>query len=366
VIRQISLSGFKSIAKMTLDLKPINVLIGANGAGKSNLISFLDLLRSIEARGLQHFVARQGGANALLHWSAKRTRQIRFEVEWVNETGEYRYAAALGYAAADTLIFDAERCEFRESPDSSWSALDLGHGHKETRLADGGERAAFPWAEICNLLGGLRTYHFHDTSETAGVRQNQPRSDLVRLRKDASNLAPLLYRLQKTGEVYYRRILATIQQVAPWFSDFCLAPLEQNEKLVRLNWRGADPDVEFTPHQLPDGALRSMALIALLLQPKDHLPQVMVVDEPELGLHPFALNVVASLLKAASCSCQVIVATQSVALLDQFEPEDVVVVDREALSSTFERLDEQRLREWLEEYSLGELWQKNVLGGGPV
>jgi predicted ATPase len=366
MLTSLTLSGYKSIRHISLQLRQLNVLIGANGAGKSNLISFLDLLRSIGQESLQYFVSREGGANATLHWSAKRTQQIRFSVEYDAAEGEYTYSATLRYAAGDTLIFDEERCTFRVRPDAPWSAVDLGRGHKETRLAHGCGERPFPWAGILNLLHDCRTYHFHDTSQTAAVRQTQAASDSVRLNKDAGNLAALLHRLHETEGPFYRRIVETIRQVAPWFRDFCLEPQAGNEKFVRLDWRGEDPDVVFTPHQLPDGALRAMALIALLLQPKEYLPQVLVIDEPELGLHPFAINVVASLLEAVSHHSQVIVATQSVPLLEQFDPEDVVVVDREEGASTFKPLRSEDLQDWLEDYSLGELWQKNVIGGGPA
>jgi len=160
-------------------------------------------------------------------------------------------------------------------------------------------------------------------------------------------------------------VLDTIRQVAPFFGDFELEPEARNHDSIRLNWREKGVDQIFGPHQISDGTLRAIALITLLLQPESSLPRVIVIDEPELGLHPYAIGVLASLVKRASHHCQVILATQSPALLDEFEPEDVVVVDRDSQESKFRRLGSDQLDSWLEEYSFSEAWEKNVFGGGP-
>ncbi len=198
------------------------------------------------------------------------------------------------------------------------------------------------------------------------MRQSGYINDNRHLRYDAGNLAAVLYKLQQTQATVYSRIVATIRQIAPWFGDFVLQPLELNKENVRLDWKERESDILFGPHQFSDGSLRAMALIALLLQPRDDLPGLIVIDEPELGLHPHALVILACLIKEAAHHCQIVVATQSTCLLDEFETEDVVVVDRDDRESVFKRLDEEELAEWLKEYSLSELWEKNVLGGGPV
>lgn len=365
MIKHVTISGFKSIEHMQLELKPLNVLIGANGAGKSNLISFFEMLRWVGNGSLQTFVAEQGGADKLLYWGAKRTQQINAAIEWEHDDGSLlRYEARWRYAHGDTLFFENERFLLRELQHLPWTEVDLGGGYRETRLLD--EPSKPGSGNLLELLGGCRTYHFHDTSATAGIRQNQYISDIVKLRRDAGNLAAVLYRLQAAGGVAYKRLIATIRQVVPWLHDFELTPLEENEQLTSLQWKGTDPDYVFTAHQLPDGALRAIALITLLLEAEKLGGRTVIIDEPELGLHPYALNAVSGLLKAAAHHCQVIVATQSASLVDDFEPEDVVVVDRDEQAPMFKRLDADRLEEWLEGYSLGELWRKNVLGGGPA
>lgn len=132
-----------------------------------------------------------------------------------------------------------------------------------------------------------------------------------------------------------------------------------------LNWREKGRDYLFGPHQISDGTLRVIALATLLLQPEDMLPDVIVIDEPELGLHPYAIGVLAALFRKASHHCQLIISTQSAELLDYFDADEVIVVNRKGESSEYRRLTTAELDTWLEDYSLSELWEKNVLGGGP-
>jgi predicted ATPase len=168
--------------------------------------------------------------------------------------------------------------------------------------------------------------------------------------------------LRDTEPNAYRRILETVRQIFPFFAEFVLEPVGNS---VLLQWQERDTDVVFGAHQASDGTLRTLALLTLLLQPLHDLPDVLILDEPELGLHPYAINVITGLLKSVSLHKQVILATQSMTLIDYFDPEDIIVVDRPERESVFRRLDSEQLKEWLEEYSLAELWEKNVLGGRP-
>jgi predicted ATPase len=227
------------------------------------------------------------------------------------------------------------------------------------------------------LLNYCRVYHFHDTSPTARIRQYCYIGDNRWLMPDAGNLAAFLLRLRETnGGAAYRRIVATIRLIAPFFNDFDLEPAGRNKKDIILNWLSDSDELDtvpgtggsdqvFGPHQLSDGTLRAMCLVTLLMQPENELPDLIIVDEPELGLHPYALNLIASLFKKASHHTQVLISTQSSSFLDNFDPEDVVVVSREGNESQFTRPDAEQIEKWLEEYSLGEVWEKNVIGGGP-
>lgn len=365
-LRRITLNGFKSIEAMDLELHPLNVLIGANGAGKSNLVSFFKMLNEMMAGRLQQYIGGAGRAQSLLHFGPKVTPQLEATLEFEANTGASTYGARLFHAAGDTLIFAEESLSFHAAGFSKPKVVSLGSGHAETRIgqkADEGDKTAKVFRQ---LLNGCRVYHFHDTSSTARVRQYCYIGDTRWLMPDAGNLAAFLRRLRDEGDgSIYKRIVTTIRLIAPFFDDFDLEPASSNPNEVILNWREKGSDQLFGPHQLSDGTLRAMCLVTLLLQPEKDLPQLVVVDEPELGLHPYALNVIASLFKKASHHTQVLVSTQSSTFLDNFDPDDVVVVNREGKESQFRRPDEARLNAWLEEYSLGEVWEKNVIGGGP-
>jgi predicted ATPase len=223
---------------------------------------------------------------------------------------------------------------------------------------------------ICGLLRGVRTYQFHDTSDTAKIKQRGYVDDARYLRHDGGNLAAFLHMLKGHDQYqrYYQRILRHVQRVMPQFGDFQLDAIPGQEDYVRLNWTDhSGEDYLFDPGQLSDGSLRFMALATLLLQPPDLLPSFIVLDEPELGLHPAAIAELAGMVRTASKHAQVLLATQSTRLVDEFGPESLVIVERdeENRCSLFRKPDEKALAEWLANYSLSELWEKNVLGGQP-
>jgi predicted ATPase len=362
----VTLKGFKSIKEMELELRPLNVLIGANGAGKSNLISFFKMLNEMMGGRLQQYIGTTGRAQSLLHYGPKVTPQLEARLEFEADNGIDTYHLRLFHAAGDTLVFAEETLSFLQT---GWvgspKVVPLGAGHQESRIADEANRGERTAQVFRRLLNQCRVYHFHDTSATARVRQYCYIGDNRWLMADAGNLAAVLHRLQEEGGTSYQRIVSTVRLVAPFFNDFALEPTGPNKKDILLNWRERGSDQVFGPHQLSDGTLRAICLITLLLQPDAELPNLMVIDEPELGLHPYALNMIASLFKKASHHSQVLIGTQSSSFLDNFEQEDVVVVDRNDEGSIFRRPDPKALEGWLDEYSLGEVWEKNILGGGP-
>lgn len=363
-LKRIRLEGFRSVKSMRLEFRPLNVLIGANGAGKSNLVAFFKLVNELMGGRLQRHIAATGSASANLHFGPKMTPQMEAELEFEADNGTDLYQMRLFHAAGDVLIFADETLSFLRTGWTQPQRNELGVGHKESLI---GEEAAKndPVAKTLRyLLNRCRVYHFHDTSPKSGARNHSYVSDSRWLMPDAANLAAVLYQLKMDDEAVYRRIVATIRQVAPFFDDFDLEPTSAQR--IILNWRHRAFDGVFGPDQLSDGTLRAICLIALLLQPKSDLPVLIVVDEPELGLHPYALTVIGSLFRAVSHHTQVLISTQSCTLLDSFEPEDIVVVERnDDETSEFHRPDAGKLREWLDDYSLGEVWEKNVIGGGP-
>ncbi|MDQ2732593.1 MAG: AAA family ATPase [Armatimonadota bacterium] len=365
-LQRVILKGFKSIKAIDLELRPLNVLIGANGAGKSNFISFFRMLNEMMAGRLQQYIGVAGRAQTLLHFGPQMTPQMEAVLEFDEGNALKTYAMRLFHAAGDTLVFADEHLNLHRAGYPKPKVVSLGSGHQETRLGQEAEKKDPTARSLWYLLSRCRVYHFHDTSSTARVRQYCYVDDSRWLMPDAANLAAVLLRLRKEnhGSVY-SRIVATIRLIAPFFDDFDLEPAEANSRETMLNWRDKGSDQVFGPHQLSDGTLRAICLITLLMQPENDLPHLIIVDEPELGLHPYALNIVASLFKKASHHTQVLISTQSSSFLDNFDPEDVIVVTREGKDSKFSRPDADQLTAWLEEYSLGEVWEKNVIGGGP-
>ena len=362
-LNRITIKGFRSIKETTLELRPLNVLIGANGAGKSNLIAFFKLINELMAGRLQQYIGATGRATANLHFGPKVTPQMEAEMQFEVDNGTDTYRMRLFHAAGDSLVFAEETLAFHRKGYRSPQTFSLESGHQETRIGEAVEQGEKIARVLDHLLNRCRVYHFHDTSATARIRQYCYAGDKRWLMPDAANLAAVLYELKSSHETAYRRIVRTIRQVAPFFEDFDLEPTDSRD--IILNWRHRASDLVFGPHQLSDGTLRAICLISLLLQPQKDLPYLIVVDEPELGLHPYALNVVASLFQAVSHHTQVLISTQSSAFVDCFEPEDIVTVERKDEATGFCRPDVAKLEAWLEDYSLGEVWEKNVIGGGP-
>lgn len=358
----LTIRGFKSLRNIVdFPLRELNVLIGANGTGKSNLVSYFRMLGELVEGRLQLWTRNQGSADRLLSFGVKTTTQLESSIDF----GRNGYRFVLEPTAEGGFSFAFESQYF----DGDFGKINqnLGSGHAESRLKESAlSEGKGKVAEYCyRSISGWKVYHFHDTSATAGVKRPGAVHDNQSLRTDASNLAAFLYRLATEYPQSYLQVRKTVQLAIPFFDDFELRPqrLESGEEQIALLWRQKNSDYPFWPSQLSDGSLRFICLTAALLQPKP--PSTIIIDEPELGLHPYAITLLGSLLRSASKQMQVIVSTQSVPLVNEFAPEDLVVVERENDATVFNRLEATELDAWLEEYSLGELWEKNVLGGRP-
>ncbi|GAB2597893.1 AAA family ATPase [Spirosoma areae] len=359
MIKEIAIQNFKSIKELKLDLKPINVLIGPNGAGKSNFVSFFSFVYAIYDKQLTTYTSDKGGADRVLHLGRRVSQQLggRLNFSDIN-----RYAFWLSPNEQNSFFFSDEYDEYNLSKGdvgySGWSMDSYGRGHIESKLHDlTSPRVNY----VKKYLESFRVYHFHNTSKSAPLKQTARVDDNRFLRSDGSNIAAFLYKLQQENALVYNRIEAVIKLIAPYFERFDLQP---NGNFIRLNWRQKNTDIYLDASDLSDGTIRFIALCTLLLQPQ--LPETILIDEPELGLHPYAITILAELIQGvAHQKKQLIMSTQSVNLIDKFSPDDIIVVDNVANESRFRRLDEQSLEAWLEEYSIGELWNKNVLGGNP-
>ncbi len=369
MLERLKVKGYKSIEKLNLELGPINVLIGANGAGKSNFVGLFKFLNQLVERKLQIAVAQGGGANQFLHYGRKYTDRINLELWFATGIQQANgYACSLVPTVEDSLVFAEEYTYFhnrKKHPNRPYRGQSSSAVTTETQLPDW-EQTNQVAAYVLKSLRAWRLYHFHDTGESARVKQMGDIHDNMFLRPDASNLAAYLFLLREKYQAHYLNIVETVRMAAPFFGDFVLRPHPLNHEKIRLEWQEEIADTLFGPHALSDGTLRFVCLATLFLQPVEQLPNIIVLDEPELGLHPYAIALLAEMVKSVSEHTQVILATQSVTLVNQFSPEDIIVVDRIQGRSEFRRLDQENIVHWMDDYGLGDLWEKNVLGGRPA
>jgi len=360
-IHSIKIQNFKSIREtQDILIKDLNVLIGPNGAGKSNFISFFKFLNRLYEQQLQFFINRNGRAENFLYFGRKGSDflsgTIVFDNNYKNE-----YSFKMMPDQTGNLIFAEEWSNFADPNSSSKnrSQISIG-GNPETAMKDDvGYRNKY----LRSQFKGFKLFHFHDTGFNSKVKQPSGTTDYANLSEDGGNLAAFLYRLQESNPQHFKIIERVIQSIAPFFDKFYLQPDEINPQQIFLRWQEKGSDQLFTAHNLSDGTLRMICLTTLLMQP--NLPSAIIIDEPELGLHPFAIQKLAAMLKSASTKTQIIVSTQSINLVDQFTADDVIVVERANNQTVFKRQSEDDLAAWSEENSLGELWSKNVLGGTP-
>lgn len=352
-MRQIEIKGYKSIKKLKLPLHSINIFIGANGSGKSNFLSFFDFLKQIFNRNLQEFVALKG-IDTFLHKGEKITNEITTHISFKGTNG-YSFTIKKG----DTgFIFTKEGMWYGNNPYYANPVDIASFGNESVLRFQGMPRAIY----IRDYLNQLAKYHFHDTGENSPFnRESNIENDKFSLYEKGSNLGAFLYNIHEENKIVYNLIVRTIQFIAPYFLDFVFKP-EANGNL-KLRWQSKHSSTIYGVNDLSDGTIRFIALTVLFMQPK--LPSTIIIDEPELGLHPTAIAKLAGLIKStASKDCQVILATQSTDLISHFDPEDIITVDQIHGESVFERLNSNTLKQWLEDFTIDDLWKRNIINTG--
>jgi len=369
---KLSVKGFKSIREINeFRLGNLNVIIGANGAGKSNFVQIFRMLMAMTQKNLSRFILERGGADNFLFNGPKVTPQISMEFEFAslsdNATGSNMYKFELIPTADEKFLISEER----KYETTNWRSY--GSPSEESRLYEESNEKSYDgrWNGVgyfvYKSISNWMVYHVHDTSSNSPMRRSEIVEDNNKLRGDAANIAPFLLRLKNDERLfdYYKKIVDAVRLVIPFFDDFRLDVQKFGEaEKVRLCWNQKGSDFPMQPYHLSDGSIRFICLATALLQPNP--PSIIIIDEPELGLHPAAIVVLAELIQAAAKQTQVIVATQSPALIDQFGIDDIIVVNRENGATTFQRLKEADFSVWLGDYSVGELWSKNLFAGGPV
>lgn len=365
-LNSVEIRGFKSIAynhPITLNLSDINILLGANGAGKSNVIGFFRMLNFMMSGTLQKFIAQTGTSSSALHYGPKVTPRLEGHLSFSNNKGKDFYNFTLSAAAAQRLIIAEENIRWEKHQEDIPYERQLQSNYLESALVDSIDPTA---KMIRKLLAQCKAYQFHDSSSNGALRQASMSGTAQYLQSEGNNLASFLLFLRENYMENYKRIIGSIQMIMPSFGDFYLEP---NNGFVNLNWRdNSANDYIFTSDQFSDGTIRFIALATLLLQPGKTMPSVIIIDEPELGLHPFAISQLAEMIRDASLHAQIIISTQSAMLIDEFPASCVTIVENSETSNytTVRQLDEKNLQLWLQDYSLSELWTKNVIGGQPL
>lgn len=367
-IYSINIQNFKSIRDSgTVRIKPLNILIGPNGAGKSNFISFFKFLNMLFEMQLQNHIARKGRADGFMYFG-RQSGFISGKVVFTNKENKIsnRYRFKMEPEQSNSLFFSEEFSDYnmqaRISDSVSWSVYRINTGGSpETKLHEiaNSTRTNF----LKEFFESFKVFHFHDTSDSSKLKGFCNTTDYEYLVEDGSNLPAFLYRMKETAPKHFKILEFTVKSIAPFIDSLYLQPDQLNSNQIELRWKEKGHDNLFNAYSLSDGTLRFICLCTLLLQPEP--PNTIIIDEPELGLHPAAITKLSAMIHSASALAQIIVSTQSINLLDQFNPEDILVVDREDNQTVFKRLSKEELGEWLDEYTLSELWRKNVLGGRP-
>ena len=371
-IDSISIKGFRSLADIEISgLPDVTVMIGANGSGKSNIIRFFDMLSwMLKSRRLAEFVARHGGADDQLFGGSKKTPSMEATVSLRTGDVECKFSFSLAHAHPDRIIITKESLKWSKGgePIGEWTEVSKGKSEASLLLDDLQRQQTdqlfyASLLPIAKSLKDLRVYHFHDTSEGSSIKKSWDIDDNHHLRSHGGNLAAVLHRLEHEDVRRFDLICRHIGRILPPFDRF---EIEESYGKVSLRWKAKSTDKTFGAHLTSDGSLRTFALVTLLNLPPVVLPSVILLDEPELGLHPAAIGLVAQMIKQLSHDKQIIVATQSPLLIDEFGLEEIVVLDLDDGRTRIRKLSTDDYKMWLDQdYTPSQLWQKNVLGGRP-
>ncbi len=372
-IESVRIKGFRSLADVEIsELPAATALIGANGSGKSNIMRFFEMLSwMLRSRQLGEFIARQGGADDQLFGGNRVTPRMEAEIVLNTDRGRNEYGFKLSHAHPDRFIFSEEAFRFSDRyhpTEAPWQYLDS--GHLEAKIVEASQGGSYYHAVnpttasvIVNLLRSCSVYQFHDTSDVSAFKNNWQISEGHQLRRHGGNLAAVLNRLEQQDVRRYEIICKQISRILPGFDRFVI---EEDYGKVLLRWKSKWSDKIFGPHLTSDGSLRFFALVTLLNLPAEMLPNVILLDEPELGLHPAAISIIGGMIRSLSQEKQIIVATQSPLLVDYFSLDEVFVLDLEDGQTKCRQLSSGDYELWLQDnFTPGDLWRKNLFGEHP-
>lgn len=357
MLNSISVYGYKSIQKLEkFKLSNVNILIGINGAGKSNIISIFKLLNNIYNRQLQSYTLKNN-IDSMFYMGTKNTKKITLEFEFNENRNKYKVELQATndnkvMIAKDTFDYYLSNSLYKITENKLES--DMSDAENIINSKNIAKHCLEP-------IKQWKVYHFHDTSDDSPIKRQCSNNDNLIFKPDASNIAAYIRMIYKEYKKHYKLLINTIQDVAPYFGDFII----RDDENIQLEWVSKfDKDTALKANMLSDGTLRFICLAVLLLQPTDKMPDLILIDEPELGLHPYAIEKLAGLIRRLETK-QFIISTQSVEFLNYFSPDEIIVVENKNNQSEIKRLDSAQLEIWLKDYSLGELWNNYIIGGRP-
>jgi predicted ATPase len=411
MFKSVTIKNYKTIKELNdFPLRNINVLIGANGSGKSNFLQFFNFVNIYLSQQHGHrfiinpadhfnaYILKKGGASRFLSYHGKFGENIFCELAFVEPmireiNADWVYLIDEDYkntkSQEQIQNIKEKVCGYIDGnyhnifkliySKNIWKKFDVkfeygGLGNEQLEelvILHGFDYLIVNLMTVINkkYCHNVRQYHFHNTTENSPIISDQPICYNERLWPDGGNIAPFIYRLNKEFPEEYEFLIRSIRMLVPDFYDFYIEEGKRETDTVALYWLnvndlGSESDLRYHPTELSDGSLRIICLLTVLLQPAELMPKVIIIDEPELGLHPQAMSMIADLIRCLSDDKQFIIATQSPEFLDLFETDDVIVVDKsDDGTSDFKRLEQDKLKGWLENYQLSALWKKNVIGG---
>lgn len=369
-IESIRIKGFRSLADVKIDdLSNPAVLLGANGSGKSNLLRFLEMLKEMSRHRLGEFVQQQGGADDQLFGGRRLTPQIDATVSFHTALGRNRFSFRLKHGNPDQFTVTDEQFRFAPREEGGGESQSVQMNILERFGPESGffhasklPTAAAERKMAVEMLGDCISYQFHDTSDASPLKTRWDVEDNHRLLGHGGNLAPILIRLREKETSIYNMICKHIGRVVPEFHSF---QLDADYGKTLLRWKANATSKTIGAHLTSDGSLRCFLLITLLNLPDEMLPSVILLDEPELGLHPAAISLISHMVKSLASRRQVIVATQSPYFVDAFSFDEIIMLSLREGRTVANGINSRNFNHWLEDYSTGELWWKGVLGGYP-
>ena len=346
-----------------IELQPLNIIIGQNASGKSNLVDVLKLLRSLpQDKGLATFISKNGGVNEWF-WKGRHTdNYAEIKIYYKGKPLQISYKIQITEDPFDSRVSIFNETVISEKTGKILIERDtlneesfLGFSYRQQK-----DELVFPRFELRHFFNALVTYTDLQTNRASEIRRPQiPDAPNDFLEESGSNLALVLNDLEHRGNEK-DKIVENLKKFNPQIKDYSVRILGGT---VQLFIREEGLEKPISAMRLSDGTLRYLCLLAILCHPEP--PPLICIEEPETGLHPDILPTIAELMKEASQRTQLIVTTHSDILVSAFSdmPEAVLVCEKDEDGTHFERLEAERLKVWLEEYTLGEAWLRGAIGG---